>query len=93
MEMDLDFASGGVSPLAQPSLVWGWTNVTLDGLISLHLTICFLFDFSRVYKVVSSADNYPVILSKLQEEGIKFEPDNGSELLPITPIEVRKYNI
>ncbi|XP_009626359.1 putative transcriptional regulatory protein At2g25830 isoform X2 [Nicotiana tabacum] len=42
----------------------------------------------RVYKVVSSADNYPVILSKLQEEGIKFEPDNGSELLPITPIEV-----
>ncbi|XP_019227890.1 PREDICTED: probable transcriptional regulatory protein At2g25830 isoform X2 [Nicotiana attenuata] len=42
----------------------------------------------RVYKVVSSAENYPVILSKLQEEGIKFEPDNGSELLPITPIEV-----
>ncbi|KAJ8555486.1 hypothetical protein K7X08_012982 [Anisodus acutangulus] len=42
----------------------------------------------RVYKVVSSAENYPVILSKLQEEGIKFEPDNGSELLPTTPIEV-----
>ncbi|XP_059275027.1 probable transcriptional regulatory protein At2g25830 isoform X1 [Lycium ferocissimum] len=43
---------------------------------------------SRVYKVVSSAENYPVILSKLEEEGIKFEPDNGSELLPTTPIEV-----
>ncbi|KAK6782486.1 hypothetical protein RDI58_020282 [Solanum bulbocastanum] len=42
----------------------------------------------RVYKVVSSAENYPVILSKLQEEGIKFRPDNGSELLPTTPIEV-----
>lgn len=42
----------------------------------------------RVYKVVSSAENYPVILSKLQEEGIKFQPDNGSELLPTTPIEV-----
>ncbi|XP_055820533.1 probable transcriptional regulatory protein At2g25830 isoform X2 [Solanum dulcamara] len=42
----------------------------------------------RVYKVVSSAENYPVILSKLQEEGIKFKPDNGSELLPTTPIEV-----
>ncbi|KAG5591542.1 hypothetical protein H5410_042056 [Solanum commersonii] len=43
---------------------------------------------SRVYKVMSSAENYPVILSKLQEEGIKFKPDNGSELLPTTPIEV-----
>ncbi|KAL3361230.1 hypothetical protein AABB24_014234 [Solanum stoloniferum] len=43
---------------------------------------------SRVYKVVSSAENYPDILSKLQEEGIKFKPDNGSELLPTTPIEV-----
>ncbi|KAJ8531364.1 hypothetical protein K7X08_026798 [Anisodus acutangulus] len=42
----------------------------------------------RVYKVVSSADNYPVISSKLQEEGINFEPDNGSELLPTAPIEV-----
>ncbi|KAL3361229.1 hypothetical protein AABB24_014234 [Solanum stoloniferum] len=42
----------------------------------------------RVYKVVSSAENYPDILSKLQEEGIKFKPDNGSELLPTTPIEV-----
>ncbi|WMV42551.1 hypothetical protein MTR67_035936 [Solanum verrucosum] len=41
-----------------------------------------------VYKVVSSAENYPDILSKLQEEGIKFKPDNGSELLPTTPIEV-----
>ncbi|MCE3052153.1 hypothetical protein HAX54_051719 [Datura stramonium] len=45
-------------------------------------------DSERVYKVVSSAENYPVILSKLQEEGIKFKPDNGSELLPTTSIEV-----
>lgn len=45
-------------------------------------------DSERVYKVVSSAENYPVTLSKLQEEGIKFKPDNGSELLPTTPIEV-----
>lgn len=42
---------------------------------------------------MSSAENYPVILSKLQEEGIKFKPDNGSELLPTTPIEVCEYSI
>nr|GMD41445.1 probable transcriptional regulatory protein At2g25830 isoform X2 [Ipomoea batatas] len=45
-------------------------------------------DMSRCYKVVTSTENYSEILSKLREEGIKFEPDNGSELLPITPIEV-----
>lgn len=45
-------------------------------------------DMSRCYKVVSSNENYSAILSKLREEGIKFEPDNGSELLPLTPIEV-----
>ncbi|GFZ08477.1 YebC-like protein [Actinidia rufa] len=42
----------------------------------------------RYYKVVSSSENYAAILSKLREEGITFEPDNGFELLPITPIEV-----
>ncbi|XP_061966601.1 probable transcriptional regulatory protein At2g25830 [Populus nigra] len=40
------------------------------------------------YKVVSPAENYAAILSKLREEGISFETDNGSELLPITTIEV-----
>ncbi|XP_015573071.1 probable transcriptional regulatory protein At2g25830 isoform X2 [Ricinus communis] len=40
------------------------------------------------YKVVSSSENYMEILSKLREEGIDFETDNGSELLPITTIEV-----
>uniref|UniRef100_A0A2P2P1C4 TACO1/YebC-like second and third domain-containing protein n=1 Tax=Rhizophora mucronata TaxID=61149 RepID=A0A2P2P1C4_RHIMU len=40
------------------------------------------------YKVVSAAENYPATLSKLREEGINFETDNGSELLPITTIEV-----
>ncbi|CAK9188461.1 unnamed protein product [Ilex paraguariensis] len=42
----------------------------------------------RYYKIVSSAENYTSILSKLREERLAFEPDNGSELLPITPIEV-----
>lgn len=42
----------------------------------------------RYYKLVSSSENYAAILSKLRDEGITFEPDNGSELLPITPIEV-----
>lgn len=42
----------------------------------------------RFYKILSSSENYAAILSKLREEGITFEPDNGSELLPITPIEV-----
>ncbi|CAH9106294.1 unnamed protein product [Cuscuta epithymum] len=45
-------------------------------------------DMLRCYKVVSSNENYSAILSKLREEGVKFEHDNGSELLPITPIEV-----
>ncbi|XP_021276929.1 probable transcriptional regulatory protein At2g25830 [Herrania umbratica] len=40
------------------------------------------------YKIVSSAENYATILSKLRDEGINFETDNGSELLPITNIEV-----
>ncbi|CAH9106295.1 unnamed protein product [Cuscuta epithymum] len=44
-------------------------------------------DMLRCYKVVSSNENYSAILSKLREEGVKFEHDNGSELLPITPIE------
>lgn len=42
----------------------------------------------RYYKVVSSSENYAAILSKLRDEGIPFEPDNGSELLPITLVEV-----
>ncbi|KAK8351695.1 hypothetical protein V6Z11_A05G049900 [Gossypium hirsutum] len=40
------------------------------------------------YKIVSSAENYATILSKLRDEGINFETDNGSELLPLTNIEV-----
>ncbi|GAB2236058.1 hypothetical protein Drorol1_Dr00027788 [Drosera rotundifolia] len=43
---------------------------------------------SYYYKIVSSPENYSAIISKLREEGIKFEPDNGSELLPINPVEV-----
>lgn len=46
------------------------------------------FDFCRFYKIVSSSENYADILSKLREEGITFEPDNGSELLPLRTIEV-----
>lgn len=42
----------------------------------------------RYYKIVGSSENYSAILSRLREEGINFEPDNGSELLPITTIEV-----
>ncbi|KEH36065.1 putative transcriptional regulator TACO1 [Medicago truncatula] len=42
----------------------------------------------RYYKIVGSSENYSSILSKLREEGIEFEPDNGSELLPNTTIEV-----
>ncbi|XP_010526107.1 PREDICTED: probable transcriptional regulatory protein At2g25830 [Tarenaya hassleriana] len=42
----------------------------------------------RYYKIVTSSENYTKILSKLREEGINFEPDNGSELLPLTTIEV-----
>lgn len=40
------------------------------------------------FKVVTSSENYTAILSKLQEERIPFEPDNGFELLPLTTIEV-----
>ncbi|KAJ0616276.1 putative transcriptional regulator TACO1, integrase-like protein [Helianthus annuus] len=42
----------------------------------------------RYYKIVSSSENYTEILSKLREEGITFEQDNGSELLPLNMIEV-----
>ncbi|KAJ0777935.1 putative transcriptional regulator TACO1, integrase-like protein [Helianthus annuus] len=42
----------------------------------------------RYYKIVSSSENYTEILSKLREEGIAFEQDNGSELLPLNMIEV-----
>lgn len=42
----------------------------------------------RYYKVVSTSENYTDITTKLREAGITFETDNGSELLPITPIEV-----
>ncbi|XP_076902035.1 putative transcriptional regulatory protein At2g25830 [Bidens hawaiensis] len=42
----------------------------------------------RYYKIVSSSENYGEILSKLREEGVTFEQDNGSELLPLTMIEV-----
>ncbi|PIA42810.1 hypothetical protein AQUCO_02000331v1 [Aquilegia coerulea] len=40
------------------------------------------------YKIVCTAENYSDILTKLREEGITYEPDNGSELLPITTVEV-----
>ncbi|XP_011626716.1 probable transcriptional regulatory protein At2g25830 isoform X1 [Amborella trichopoda] len=42
----------------------------------------------RYYKIVSPGENYSDLLSKLREEGIAFEPDNGFELLPLTTIEV-----
>lgn len=40
------------------------------------------------FKIVSSSENYSAILSKLRKEGINFESDNGSELIPITTVEV-----
>lgn len=40
------------------------------------------------YKVVTDAENYSGILSKLREDGVPFEPDNGFELLPLNAIEV-----
>ncbi|KAM1365018.1 hypothetical protein ACFX13_044086 [Malus domestica] len=40
------------------------------------------------FKIVSSSENYTTVLSKLREEGVSFETDNGSELLPISAIEV-----
>ncbi|KAK3138240.1 hypothetical protein QOZ80_5AG0366240 [Eleusine coracana subsp. coracana] len=42
----------------------------------------------RFYKIVTTSENYQVVVSKLQEEGINFETDNGYELLPLNPIEV-----
>nr|AAL07079.1 unknown protein [Arabidopsis thaliana]AAM45134.1 unknown protein [Arabidopsis thaliana] len=42
----------------------------------------------RYYKIVTSNENYSTILSKLRDEGVNFEPDNGSELLPLTTVEV-----
>lgn len=42
----------------------------------------------RYYKIVTSSENYTTILSKLRDEGVNFEPDNGSELLPLTTVEV-----
>lgn len=49
--------------------------------------------FGRYYKIVTSSENYAAVLSKLREEGITFEPDNGFELLPMSQIEVRRYCI
>lgn len=48
--------------------------------------ICFLS--LRYYKIVTSNENYSTVLSKLRDEGVNFEPDNGSELLPLTTVEV-----
>uniref|UniRef100_A0A0E0ITM0 Transcriptional regulatory protein n=1 Tax=Oryza nivara TaxID=4536 RepID=A0A0E0ITM0_ORYNI len=53
-------------------------------------SVTFRFRQARVVniKIVTTSENYPVVLSKLQEEGLKFETDNGYELLPLNPIEV-----
>lgn len=51
------------------------------------------FLFGRYYKIISPAESYSAILSKLREEGIAFEPDNGSELLPLATIEVYRLII
>lgn len=45
-------------------------------------------EVERFYKIVTTSENYPVVISKLQEEGLKFETDNGYELIPLNPIEV-----
>ncbi|PUZ65145.1 hypothetical protein GQ55_3G199400 [Panicum hallii var. hallii] len=45
-------------------------------------------EIERFYKIVTTSENYPVVLLKLQEEGVKFETDNGYELLPVNPVEV-----
>ncbi|XP_037496936.1 probable transcriptional regulatory protein At2g25830 isoform X2 [Jatropha curcas] len=45
-------------------------------------------DEDSYYKVVSSSENYLEILSKLREAEIHFETDNGSELIPISTVEV-----
>jgi len=56
------------------------------------LFFCFISFLSlylfRYYKIVTSNENYSTILSKLRDEGVNFEPDNGSELLPLTTVEV-----
>lgn len=46
------------------------------------------YQSERYYKIVSSPENYPAILSKLRDEGISFEPDSGFELIPINLVEV-----
>ncbi|KAL8063318.1 hypothetical protein ABFX02_01G020100 [Erythranthe guttata] len=45
-------------------------------------------DSESYYKIVSSMENYTAILTRLKEEGITFETDNGFELVPLTPVEV-----
>ncbi|RWW19905.1 hypothetical protein GW17_00016018, partial [Ensete ventricosum] len=50
--------------------------------------ICILNSFCRYYKIVTSSENYSTILSKLRDDGVAFEQDNGFELLPHNPIEV-----
>lgn len=52
------------------------------------LKVLMIVSCGRYYKIVTSSENYSTILSKLREEGINLESDNGSELLPITTIEV-----
>ncbi|CAM8879069.1 unnamed protein product [Rhodiola kirilowii] len=42
----------------------------------------------RYFKIVTSNENYQAITLKLRTEGVPFEPDNGSELLPLTTVEV-----
>lgn len=42
---------------------------------------------------MASAENYATILSKLRDEGVEFETDNGFELLPETTVEVAQYYI
>jgi hypothetical protein len=44
--------------------------------------------YPRFHKIVTTSENYPAVLSKLQEEGLKFETDNGCELIPLNPLEV-----
>uniref|UniRef100_A0A7C8YP41 TACO1/YebC-like second and third domain-containing protein n=2 Tax=Opuntia streptacantha TaxID=393608 RepID=A0A7C8YP41_OPUST len=45
-------------------------------------------DSERSYKIVSPPECYSAILSKLRDEGIIFELDNGLELIPTNPVEV-----
>lgn len=55
----------------------------------LFCFICFLSLYLfRYYKIVTSSENYSTVLSKLRDEGVNFEPDNGSELLPLATVEV-----